>query len=194
MPYIVTGEPSSWKTPPDSYRGDLGYKYPSGLNLKPDSDFHIKLRSRIWERAQAARNEISKRFSKWREIDRTLTVYVDLTEEEEGVQQKEPAKPVSVVFPYSYAMLESLLVYSSAAFFQDPMLQYEGVDDSDTTGAMLMELLVRLHCIKNKVQLSAHTVLRDSFAYGVGVAIPEWVRRFGRKPVVIPYASQSPFG
>jgi hypothetical protein len=179
MPYIVTGEPTTWKE--EEYKKDLNYKYPYKLDLRPDSKLHRKLRSKIWERARMSRNEISKRFNSWHEIDRTLTTYMPLKDKEEISKSKDPSKPVSIVFPYSYSMLEALLTYLSMAFFQDPMFQYEGVEDDDTIGAMLMELVIRLHCIKNKVPLSVHTILRDSLSYGVGIGIPEWRRQYGKK-------------
>ncbi len=182
MPYIVQGEPSSWSD--DIYNNqNFNYDYPHGLDLKPDSDFHIKLRSKIWQRANESRHEISKRFDSWREIDKTLTTYIPLKDKEEQLKKKDPTKPVSVVFPYSYSMLEALLTYLSMAFFQDPMFQYEGVEDDDTIGAMLMELVIRLHCIKTKVPLTVHTVLRDCMSYGVGIAIPGWRTVHGRKPI-----------
>ena len=182
MPYIVNGEPSSWKV--DTYnQKQHNYNYPYGLDLKPGSDFHNAIRSKIWQRASEARNEISKRFDSWREIDRILTVYIPLKDKEEALTKKDSSKPVSIVYPYSYSMLESLLTYLSIAFFQDPIFQYEGVESDDIIGAMLMELVVRLHCIKNKVPLNIHTVLRDALAYGVGIAIPGWKRIYGRKPI-----------
>lgn len=193
MPYVVRGEPSSWKD--DIYKQqEHKYEYPENLDLKPDSEFHNFLRNRIWQRSTEARLEIAKRFDFWREIDRTLTTYVELKDSEEAIITKDPAKPVSIVFPYTYSMLEALLTYLSIAFFQDPMFQYEGVEDSDTEGAMLMELVIRLHCIKNKVPLNVHTGFRDSLAYGVGIAIPDWVRKYGRKPVRSSSVIVSPFG
>lgn len=192
MPYIVTGEPTGWKD--EVYKKDFNYKYPSGLDLRPDSNLHKKLRSRIWERARMSRNEISKRFSSWREIDKTLTIYMPLKDKELMLKGKDSSKPVSIVFPYSYSMLEALLTYLSMAFFQDPMFQYEGVEDDDTVGAMLMELVIRLHCIKNKVPLSIHTILRDSLSYGVGIGIPEWRRLYGKKLVKSSSTTESPMG
>jgi len=197
MPYIVSGEPSSWKD--NIYVKDkYDYDYPDGLDLRPDSDFHNELRSKIWERARVSRNEISKRFDSWREIDKTLTTYVDLSntkeDEEEEIKLKDPTKPLTIVFPYSYSMLEALLTYLSMAFFQDPMFQYEGVEDDDVQGAMLMELVIRLHCIKNKVPLNIHTALRDAIGYGVGVAIPEWRKQYGRKPIKSQIITQSDLG
>lgn len=193
MPYIVKGEPT--------YHRDLNYKdlnfdydYPSGLDLKPGSEFHNKLRDKIWQRAHESRHEISKRFPYWREIDKTLTAYVPLKDVEKQLKSKDSSKPVSIVFPYTYSMLEALLTYLSMAFFQDPIFQYEGVEDDDTIGAMLMELVIRLHCIKNKVALAIHTVLRDSLAYGIGIGIPGWKQLYGKKLIKSTIITQSEFG
>jgi hypothetical protein len=193
MPYIVNGEPSSWK----DYvyeKESFDYSYPNKLDLKPGSDFHTRLRNKIWQRANESRHEMSKRFPYWREIDRTLTTYIHLKDAEEALKSKDTSKPVSIVFPYTYSILESLLTYLTMAFFQDPIFQYEGVEDDDTVGAMLMELVIRLHCIKNKVPLNIHTVLRDSLAYGVGIAIPGWKRTYGRKPIKSTIITQSELG
>ncbi len=197
MPYIVRGEPSSWKY--DIYtKKTYDYDYPYGLDLKPGSEFHNKLRDKVWQRANESRHEISKRFSSWREIDQTLTTYIDLSttksDKEDALKQKDPTQPLSIVFPYSYSMLESLLTYLSMAFFQDPMFQYEGVEDNDTMGAMLMELVIKIHCIKNKVPLAIHTALRDALCYGVGVSIPGWKQRYGRKPIRSTVVTQSNLG
>jgi len=193
MPYIVRGEPTGWKNKIYDNK-DHNYEYPDGLDLKPGSDFHNKLRSKIWQRAQESRNEISKRFDSWREIDKTLTAYIPLKDHEEKLKKKDSSKPVSVVFPYSYSMLEALLTYLTMAFFQDPMFQYEGVEDDDTEGAMLMELVIRLHCIKNKVPLNVHTSLRDCLGYGIGVALPGWSTLYGRKPIKSSIITQSELG
>ena len=197
MPYIVTGEPTSWKD--DIYTKDTyDYTYPDDLDLRPSSDLHKFLRNKLWERARVSRNEIQKRFSSWREIDKTLTTYIDLSTtkqyKEDNIKLKDPTKPLSIVFPYTYSMLEALLTYLSMAFFQDPMFQYEGVEDDDTTGAMLMELVIRLHCIKNKVPLAIHTSLRDSLSYGVGIGVPEWRRLYGKKAIKSSVILDSPLG
>ena len=192
MPYIVVGEPSNWKN--EEYKKDYDYKYPSGLDLRPDSKLHQRLRSRIWERARTSRDEMSKRFDSWREIDKTLTTYMPLKDKEQELKDSDSTKPVSIVFPYSYSMLEALLTYLSMAFFQDPMFQYEGVEDDDTIGATLMEMVIRLHCIKNKVPLAIHTVLRDSLSYGIGIGIPEWRRQYGKKVIKASVVTLSDLG
>ena len=193
MPYIVTGEPSSWKDS-DYTKEKFDYVYPNELDLKPDSDFHKKLKSKIWQRARASRNEIQKRFSSWREQDKSLTTYISESDADEKVRLKDSSKPVSIVFPYSYSMLEALLTYMTMALLQDPVFQYEGVEDSDVTGAMLMELVIKLHCIKNKILLPLHTVFRDNFAYGIGVGVPEWKVRHGKRPIKSAIVTESELG
>ena len=182
MPYTVSGEPGQGTTT-DFSRKSYDYEYPNNLDLKPDSEFHKELKGKIMTRARESRNEMAKRFPSWNEIDRVLTTYIPLKDKEETLKKKDVSKPVSIVFPYTYAMLEALLTYLSMAFFQDPMFQYEGVGPEDVQGTMLLELLIRLHCIKTKVPLSVHTILRNSLAYGIGPGAPGWERRNGLKPI-----------
>lgn len=195
MPYIIKGDSPTWGLNDHRYlEQNHDYKYPDGLKLKPGTEFHNKIRDLIWSRARESRNHMQKRFESWNEIDRTLTVYVPLSDKENQLKQKDASKPVSIVFPYSYSMLESLMTYMCMAFFQDPIFQYEGVDDDDTLGSSLLELVIRMHCIKNKVMLNIHTVLRDAMSYGIGIGIPEWVRKWGKKPRVSRPLTDGPLG
>lgn len=192
MPYIIQGEPDY--TGAAYSRVNHEYEYPEGLNLKPDSDLHKDLVSKVWRRAHASRLEMSKRFTSWREIDKVMTIYIPLKDKEQTLKNQDSSKPVSIVFPYSYSMMEALLTYLTLAFFQDPMFQYEGVEDDDTIGAMLLELVIKMQCIKNKVPLAVHTVLRDSLGYGVGIGIPTWETQYGRKPIRSKIITQSELG
>lgn len=176
MPYIVHGELHKNTHTSEDYH----YKYPDGLNLKPGSELHNELVSKILQRATESRNEVSKRFSSWRDVDKKMTVY---TTPESGIRDSDPDKPVKIVFPYSYSMIEALLTYIGMSFFQDPIFQYEGVEDDDTIGAALMELLIRSQCIKTKVPLYLHTIFRDALTYGIGIGIPIWTTQYGRVPV-----------
>lgn len=192
MPYIVMGEPNKGSA---NLRGvSYDYDYPEGLDLRPGSDLHRELLSKVWERARESRDEISKRFESWRNTDKTLVSYIPLKDWELKQKEKDPNKPVSVVFPYTYSMLEALLSYLTAAFFRSPIFEYEGVEGDDVIGAMLMELVINLHCIKSKVFLNIHTALRDSLAYGIGAAIPGWIRRYGKRIIKSESVIESDFG
>ena len=173
MPSIAHGNIDSKET---HFPQDLDYedKYPKGINLHPNSKLHKKLKNMILERARESANLMSTRFESWRKVDQYLTAYKRTDDEEDGVVADDDRKPVSIVFPYSYAILETLLSYMMAAFFREPIFRYEGYSPDDVVGAVLLEKVVNLHCNKFKVMLNLHTMFRDSFAYGIGIVAPVW--------------------
>jgi hypothetical protein len=159
------------------------YDYPDGLNLKPGSELHDKLRNEVLDRAREANSAVSNRFSSWNKIDEVLTAYIQLDDDEEDVQVSDERKPVSIVFPYTYAIHETVLTYLINAFLVDPIFRYEGVSPEDTLGAIMLEKVVQLQCNKSKVSLALHTLFRDALAYGIGIGAPGWTERWGYKTV-----------
>jgi len=180
MPYIVHGETNR---PTNFSHINHDYEYADGLDLKPGSDLHNSLKTKILQRAVEASGVMSNRYTAWNDIDRVLTTYVELDEKEKDIKSKDERKPVSIVFPYSDTILETLLGYMVAAFFQDPIFRYEGVSPEDTIGAILLEKLIGLQCYRAKVPLELHTMFRDGLAYGFGVVIPYWDKIYGKKTV-----------
>lgn len=178
MPYVVQGEATSGSSVME-LRRDYGYKYPGALDLKPSSELHRKLVSHLIQRATVARETISNRFDSWRKIDETLTAFVAPTDAEKKLKSEDPKKPVTIVFPYSYAMLETLLTYLTGAFIQDPIFKYEGRGPEDAVGAIMLEAAVQYQCYRSKIGLALHTWFRDSLAYGVGAVAPIWESQYG---------------
>lgn len=158
---------------------DKGYEYPEGLNLRPDSDLHKKLVNKIYNRARESSFEMKKRYDSWRSIDHSLTAYVPLDEAERITKQKDTRKPVSIVVPYSYATLETLLTYFTTAFLEMPIFRYEGASPEDLIGAILLEKVVEHHSMYFKHALSLHTQFRDGLAYGFGAVAGGWDRKWG---------------
>jgi len=154
------------------------YEYPDGLDLKPGSELHERLKSFIDGRLRDSYNIMSNRFDSWKTIDRTLTAYIPLSEAEKKVKDADETKPVTTVVPVSYAALDTILSSLVAAFFDPPIFRYEGFGPNDTYGAILMELLINLQVLRGKMELPLHTMLRDSIAYGFGVSHPVWDREY----------------
>jgi hypothetical protein len=158
------------------------YSYPNELNLKPGTKQHDELVKIVMDRARASANVMTGRHASWREIDHVLTGYIVLSDKEKELKLRDKRKPVSIVFPYSYAIMETLLSYLCAVFFQDPIFRYEGVGPEDVIGAQLLQHVNQVHAQKTKVPLALHTFFRDALAYGVGSAAPIWVRKTNKKP------------
>jgi len=180
MPNIIVGSSDPSVTLSGKH---YDYDYPNDLNLKPGSELHEKIKTEVLARARESRNKISKRFDSWNEIDKVLTAYIDTDVEEEKIKEEDPRKPVSIVFPYSYAVMETLLTYLVMAFFQDPIFRYEGASPEDTIGAILLEKVIELQCNKMKTALPLHTMFRDFTSYGMGIVGPSWERKLGTKTV-----------
>ena len=184
MPRILQGD--SYKSRLKEKGGvtqDFNYEYPDGLDLKPGSKLHDDIRDEVMRRAYASARTMSGRHDAWNVIDHTLTAYIPADEAENRLKEEDSRKPVSIVFPYSYTVLETLLSFYVSAFLQDPYFRYEGTGPDDVIGAILLEKIVYIHCIKNKVGLAMHTQARDAFAYGFGVVTPTWVTEYGKRNV-----------
>lgn len=179
MPYTITSPDSSINF--NGSQNDYGYKYPNNLDLKPGSALHQFILSKLNRYAQDSAAIIKTRHGAWKEIDSKLQAYIPISAKERLVLDDDPRKPVSIVFPYTYAIMETLIAYMVSAFTPEPMFRYEGVSPEDAAGATLMEKVINLHCQKTKVALNLHTLFRDISAYGIGIATPQWLVRRGKQ-------------
>jgi hypothetical protein len=170
-------------------QANYDYSYPENgsgqrMNLKPGSKLHDKLRDMIIERAMHSAGYMSNRFDSWNKIDEVLTAYVEADDAEKAVQDKDDRKPVSIVFPNTYAILETMISYMMTAFFTKPVWTFEGVGPEDTVGSIMMTHVIQQHVERHKMELNLHTQFRDGLAYGIGAVHPYWRVTRGAKPVV----------
>lgn len=165
-----------------NYQQDLGYDY-GEFDFRPSSDLHKDLVVKIMDRALYSYNHMAARYDSWATIDETLTAYKWVDSEEEEVQANDPRKPASIVFPFSYATMETMLTYIYKALTPSPIFRYEGMGPEDIVGAILLEMVIDQHCRINKTALNIHTLIRDGLSYGIGAVVPEWVVRRGQKRV-----------
>lgn len=178
MPNIISGNLQGQQQL-DLINTNYQYEYPDGLMLKPGTKLHDELVRKIMDRARESHNVIARRYDAWQTQDKFLTAYTWADEDEQKVVAADSRKPVSIVFPHSYAILETLLSYMMSAFFRDPIFRYEGYTPDDVIGSILMEQVVNLHCNKFKVMLNLMTMFRDSFTYGMGIVAPYWKSTVG---------------
>lgn len=190
MPTILDPNPQGGVVETDA---SVAYNYPYGLNLRPDSELHKFVLAKINARVKESSDEMSKRYPSWKQIDKSLTAYVKTDDYEKALKQKDSRKPVSIVIPYSYATLETLLTYFVAAFLEPPIFKYEGANPNSVVGAFLMQKVVENHCNSFKVPLNLHTLFRDSFAYGIGAVAPTWDVKWGFRTEEVPQGYFSQF-
>ena len=194
MPIVLQGAPTSQALSWQAVRGKYKYDYPGGLDLRPGSTLHTFIRDQIWQRARDSYFEISKRHASWDKIARSLGAYITPTVQKamrKKAKIKEPADDITlsqwpVIVPVSYATLETILTYFTAAFLESPIFKYEGMGPEDTLGAILLEKVIEVHSRKSTMGLNLHTMWRDSFSYGFGAIAPSWTKQTGMKVVSEP--------
>lgn len=185
MPAIIPGSSSS-----TSFAGmniqisDSTYSYVDKINLKPGSKLCDKILQNVSKMADDSFSKMSERHKKWNEIDDTLKVYIKADDYEKLLKAKDKRRPTSIVVPYSYATIETIMAYLTKAFLTDVTFQYEGVGPEDTIPAKLLELVVNQQVRRFKSDLEMHTSMRDSLAYGLGASTVVWSEVWGKKTVM----------
>lgn len=183
MPITLQGNNTAKAQSQAILQADLGYDYPEDLDLRPNSELHQKIISKILERAQASRQVMDRYKPKWQEIDNVLRLYMT----PETASGKDNKKAPDLIIPESYATMETVLTYYMASFIQSPLFNYEGVGPEDVIGAKLLTHLIDHQARTARFGLNFHTMFRDDTAYGFGVMAPVWRRYYGKKPKLRQY-------
>lgn len=158
----------------------IRYEYPNDLDLHPNGMLHQNLLAMLQDYVSKAEDEIGKKKPYWDEIDKHLTVYIKLDKRERKSKVRDPRRPVSIVFPYSYAVMESLIAYCLNVFIKVPIFTYSGVGPEDIPKAKILSELVNYQLRKTQITTKLHTALRDCIAFGVCPTGVGWTTK--RKP------------
>ncbi len=167
-----------------NFNSDYKSLYPEGLDLKPLSDTHERLLTEVLFRAQESERIMTPRFGLWDEIDDMLRVYIPLSETERVVSDNDPRKPVSIVVPELYAILETILTYNISVFGSGELFRYSGVGPEDVIGTLLMEKTVDIQAKKGKALLELYSQWRDGYAYGIGIVGLKWDVKVAKRTVL----------
>lgn len=191
MPSVIQGAQTS-----TIYVTDRGYdsKYPLGMDIKPGSTLHTKIITEVLRLADSSWEVMSKRHKTWNAIDDTLKCYIRTDDAEKAVKNRDIRKPVSIVVPYSYSILETMLAYLVRTYLTDQLFFFDGAGPEDTVGGKLLELLCNKQARRYKAALDIHTNWRDGLSYGFGAATVVWDRKYGKKPVMREQPQFSAFG
>lgn len=182
MPTIVTGN----STDNSSYWDvkDPVYEYPKDRDISPGSNLSQKILTTVCRMAENSYRVMSQRHQKWNDIDNTMKVYIKPDEYEKKLKALDPRRPTSIVVPYSYATIETIMAYLTKSYLGDSVLQYEGFGPEDTIGAKLLELACNQQVRRFKSDLEMHISMRDSLTYGIGPSTVVWSESWGKRPFI----------
>lgn len=181
MPNIVHGNSS---TDLQNIYRDVKYDYAPGIDLTPNSALHKRIIDLVTRMADDSYAQMSKRHSTWNDLDNTLKVYIPADDAEKKLKNRDKRKPTSIVVPYSYATIETIMAYLTKGLLSDNVFQYDGQAPEDTLPAKMLELVVNQQVRRFKSDLEMHTSLRDSLAYGFGASTVAWSEVWGKRTVL----------
>lgn len=170
------------------FHEDLGYEYPTdsdgeALDLRPTSELHNKILREVNSRVSEAYSTNQENFHRWDEINRVTSSFIPVKDLD---KVNDPRKPRTVVYPYSFAILETWLSYMVSAFFTNPIFQYKGRNPEDELGAALLEQVVEWQCQQSRALVHLHTHCRDALTYGIGYVAQSWETKHGKRIVQDP--------
>jgi hypothetical protein len=169
--------------------GKYRYDYPGRLNLQPGSELHDRLVGEVMVRAQEAQQVMSDKYPTWTALEKTMTGFVDLSEAEKAIKARDPRKPLPMVIPVGFAMVETIMSFLVKAFLDNPpLLPLSPQGPEDTYGTILLEMMVESINQHMRNDLATYRVFRDSQVYGFGVATPRWRSEWGwesRRPTMM---------
>ena len=178
--------PPILKQPTFGFRGaiqeDFRYKYPEGRNLRPDTELHNRIVTWVMQRVYDSHMVLSRRYSAWREIDRVMTAYIQLDKEEEDIRSVDKRRPISIVFPVSYANLQVLLTYVVSALADEPIFRFSAVGGADDVyKEALLEAVIAYQARRAKMALELTYAWSDAYKYGIGGTVVDWITRGGAR-------------
>lgn len=167
------------------FYGKYDYAYPTTddgreLDMNPGSDLHESLVLEILDRARESANVMSEKHGKWSELEKTMALHVDLSEAEKRIKDADARKPIPIVIPVGFAMVETNMAFFIKSFLDSPPVHpLDPQGPEDAFGTILLEMLLDWQTRRFKNDLAHYKIYRDSQVYGFGVGVPRWRKEFG---------------
>lgn len=166
-----------------SIQNKYEYDYGLGVDLQPGTKLHDDLRDEILVRAEEAREVMQRKAERWAELEKLMAVYVDLDATERAIKKKNERKPLPIVIPAAFAMVETNMSFLVKAFLDSmPVHGLQPRSSEDTYGTILLEMLLDWQTQTFSNDLAHYRAFRDAQVYGFGVSVFRWAEKWGWRP------------
>jgi len=156
--------------------------------LTPGSILHDKVLNYLMDRLEMSERKMNQFYPRWRVNERNVQAYVDLEEYEAILdadnKDGKPRKAVSMVFPYSFATIMTIVTYLMHTFAgRKPMFQLGSYRGDAAGAARNMELILQYNADHSRLIRHLYQFLLDGEIYGLGVLRTEWADKKARRTV-----------
>ena len=169
------------------------YTYPDNLDLRPHSALSQGICARVLDNARASHDFMSKKYDKWREIDRKNHAFIPADDAEiirrrgEGTDPGDNRLPVSSVFPYMFALKKSLLAHLTNRNLRGPLhkLTGHGLRD-DMIRAQMLAVVINQEANYYNAGLTYHKAYNSALDYGCAFVACNWSAEYAKVTREIP--------
>lgn len=156
--------------------------------LKPESELHTKVLKYLVERLEMSERAMSKFYPRWRINEMKLQAYIDLPDYEKQLKETtdkgEAPKVVSVVVPYSFSTISTIVTYLIHTFAgRKPMFQVGSNKKETAMAAQMMEMVLQYQGDHTRLIKHLFQFLQDGETYGLGVLRTQWKKETALRTV-----------
>lgn len=156
--------------------------------LRPDSELHTKVLQYLLNRLNYSERSMTQFYSRWNASERKLQAYISLPDYEQLLKEQNktgaPPAVVSIVVPYSYATIWTIVTYLIHTFCgQKPIFQCSAYNALGVENAPYMETMLQYNADHSRVIQHFIQWFLDAETYGVGAMRNLWSVEKGTRSV-----------
>lgn len=158
--------------------------------LKPDSELHKTVLNYLLKRLNNSEREMARFYDRWRWNEMRAQAYVTLPDYEKALKaatkKSEPPQVTSLVMPYNFATMSTIVTYLVQAFCgRKPMFQVGTYNEKGMQSAESMELMLQYNAEHVRLIKHLFQYFSDGELYGVQVLRTAWKQQKKRRSVFI---------
>lgn len=149
--------------------------------LKPGTPEHDLVLRHLLTRIDESERSMSQFYNRWRVNEKKVQAYLKLPDYEQILKEandvkSEPAKAVSIVVPYSYAIVATIVTYLLHTFCgRKPMFQASAYKKESIESARMMEQVLQYQADHTRMIKHMARWFFDGEVYGLGVLRTQWL-------------------
>jgi len=164
--------------------------------LVPDSELHAKVLEYVNKRIRYAERVMTQFHPRWNANEKKMQAYISLPDYElmlkQMTQTGAPPQPVSIIVPYAFATIWTIVTYLIHAFCgRKPIFQVSSYKEETVDNAQYMETMLQFNADHTRLILHLIQFFLDGEIYGMGAMRCLWDEEKAKRTV---WTTQSPGG
>lgn len=159
------------------------------IDLLADKKIHQRVLDYLKDRLDSSERAMSGFYSRWKVNEYKLQAFINLNDYEQALKnindKAEAPKPVSIIIPYSYATIATIVTYHLHTFAgRKPMFQVSSYKEEGIEAARMMETILQFNVDHTRLIKQLFQFFQDSQVYGVGVLRTQWETKTAVRTVI----------